>query len=81
MMARVRSIEMGAGNIQAHRTEVDCQVLTLSDGRLTTLIQLDTFGSDERAMPGKKSQTMQFDRQQARQLWEILGREFGFASE
>jgi len=39
---------------------------------------LDTHGSNDREIPGKVSQTLQFDETSARALWEILGREFGF---
>jgi len=42
------------------------------------LLQVDTHGSADRQIPGKVSQTLQFDEQRARQLWEILGSEFGF---
>lgn len=45
------------------------------DGRV--LIQIDTFGTDDRKFPGKKSQTLQFDRQGAEALFEILKLEFG----
>jgi hypothetical protein len=44
------------------------------------LLQIDTYGSDVRQMPGKVSQTLQFDEARARQLWEVLGREFGFGA-
>jgi hypothetical protein len=44
------------------------------------LIQIDTQGSETRQLPGKVSQTLQFDAVRARQLWEVLGKEFGFRS-
>ncbi|WP_269714632.1 hypothetical protein [Caulobacter sp. NIBR2454] len=47
------------------------------DGQ-TPLLQIDTYGSDERAFPGKLSQTFQLDRQSAFELWNVLGREFDF---
>ncbi|MCF1448920.1 methionyl-tRNA formyltransferase [Agrobacterium vitis] len=46
------------------------------DDRL--LLQIDTYGSVERQIPGKKSQTIQFDRNSAEQLFSILKDEFGF---
>ncbi|MEO1492003.1 MAG: methionyl-tRNA formyltransferase [Pseudomonadota bacterium] len=46
------------------------------DGR--RLLQIDSFGTTEREMPGKKSQTLQFDDETASQLFAILKREFGF---
>jgi len=44
------------------------------DGRM--FIQIDTYGRDERQIPGKKSQTVQLDRTGAQALYTILKREF-----
>lgn len=43
-------------------------------------LQIDTFGSEDRKQPGKQSQTLQLTEASARELWTILGREFGFSS-
>lgn len=48
------------------------------DGR--SFLQLDTYGSKARQDPGKQSQTLQFTEDSARELWAMLGREFGFSS-
>jgi hypothetical protein len=40
------------------------------------LLQLDTFGSDERQIPGKQSQTLQLTVETARELMRILRDEF-----
>lgn len=71
-MARVRSLEKGAGNARMHPTEVDChyQVLDGSDGR--RYVQLTTFGSDQRKSGPKSSQTFQFDEAGAEALIGIL---------
>jgi hypothetical protein len=42
------------------------------------VLQIDTYGSLERKIPGKKSQTIQFDRISAEQLFKILKDEFLF---
>jgi hypothetical protein len=42
------------------------------------LLQIDTYGSLDREIPGKKSQTIQMDRESAEQLFLILKSEFGF---
>ena len=39
-------------------------------------LQIDTYGSRDRAIPGKKSQSIQFDDDSVRQLKAILDREF-----
>lgn len=42
------------------------------------IVQIDTYGSPDREIPGKKSQTLQLDREGGERLFEILKREFGF---
>lgn len=44
------------------------------DGR--QLLQLDTYGSAERKIQGKQSQSIQLDRRSAQTLVEILARAF-----
>ena len=44
------------------------------DGRV--LLQIDSYGTEDREMPGKKSQTFQLDREGATALFGILKREF-----
>jgi len=43
------------------------------------LLQLSTYGSEEREIPGKTSQTLQFTRESAAQLFRILKEEFKFS--
>ena len=40
------------------------------------LLQIDSYGRESREKPGKKSQTIQLDRQGASELFAILRREF-----
>lgn len=42
------------------------------------IVQIDTYGSVDREIPGKKSQTIQLDREGAENLYLILRNEFGF---
>ena len=44
------------------------------DGRV--LLQIDSYGRETREVPGKKSQTIQLDREGATALFNILRREF-----
>ncbi|MCB1482249.1 MAG: methionyl-tRNA formyltransferase [Rhodobiaceae bacterium] len=44
-----------------------------------TLLQIDSYGSKARKIPGKKSQTFQLDEQGASALFQILKKEFGFS--
>lgn len=64
--------------IQPTRVECHYAVFEFDAGR--KLIQLDTFGSAVRKKPGKQSQTLQLDELQAKRLWLLLGKEFGFGS-
>jgi hypothetical protein len=47
-----------------------------NDGRV--FVQIDSYGRDERAIPGKKSQTIQLDREGASALYTILKQAFNF---
>ena len=47
-----------------------------NDGRV--FVQIDSYGRDERQIPGKKSQTIQLDKQGAAELCKILKRAFHF---
>lgn len=60
------------------RTTVECKYFVLSENGKASLLQLDTYGSSERETPGKQSQTIQLTRKSALDLWELLGKEFGF---
>ena len=54
---------------------VECGYSLFSrDGQ--TYLQLDTYGSQERAIPGKTSQSLQLDRSAARQLKNLLEASF-----
>jgi hypothetical protein len=44
------------------------------DGR--KLMQIDSYGRESRQIPGKKSQTIQLDKEGATALFKILQREF-----
>lgn len=60
-----------------HKTDVTGFFGTFEhDGR--RMVQIDTHGSSDRAVPGKLSQTIQLDEKSARELWEILGSHFSF---
>lgn len=62
------------GNSQRH-SECACEWrLSHRDGVL--VVQLDSYGSEVRKFRGKLSQTLQFDREQALALIEVLGRAF-----
>jgi hypothetical protein len=58
-----------------HPTRVDCEWFAFErDGK--RLLQLDTYGSDERKDKGTVSQTLQLDETTARELLRILRKAF-----
>ncbi len=48
----------------------------VNDERGRKYLQIDTYGSADREMPGKISQSLQFSPESIKQLKEILSREF-----
>lgn len=74
-MARVRSMRVADDPVRRDPTEVDCEFATVNDGE-AILISLRTFGSDKRMSGPKVSQSMQFDREHALRLAELITRTF-----
>ena len=77
-MAWVTSIEqkVGSGKIQPTRLSAIAKVFETEPG--TKIVQLDTFGSADRQMPGKQSQTLQLGQEAAEQLFRILKETYDF---
>jgi hypothetical protein len=75
-MALIRSFEMKTREPSGlHPTRVDCEWSVFErDGQ--RLLQLDTYGSDERRDKGTVSQTLQLDTAAATELRRILRRAF-----
>src|SRR5262249_55470077 len=65
----------GAGNRGRVHGEVECGYTAFETGGKTYL-QLDTYGSNERAIPGKVSQSIQLDEEAATQLKHLLEQTF-----
>jgi hypothetical protein len=61
-----------------HRTHLVARymVAEVEGGRL---FQINSYGSDDRQIPGKLSQTLQFTEDSAHQLYRALKAEFGFS--
>ena len=71
-MAWVVAVEKkeGAGKLQP--TQVVAYAKVFHTEGATPVLQLDTFGSEDRQSPGKQSQTLQFGREAAEQLHRLL---------
>lgn len=78
-MAVIRSFEPGHQTVKHHKTAVDCyyQKVIGDDGSVN--LHLTTFGSDDRAVPGKSSQSLQLNEASARDLIGIIEATFGRA--
>jgi hypothetical protein len=73
LIAKFVRRDVGKGAIQP--TSVDC-FFHVFDVNGATILQLDTHGSAERKEPGKQSQTLQLNRDSARQLVDVIRRAF-----
>jgi len=74
-MALVRTFTRKHMDRNSLHEEIEASYTTFErDGRV--FIQIDTYGRETREIPGKKSQTIQLDREGAIALFNILKREF-----
>jgi hypothetical protein len=74
-MAIIKKMERIELERDSRHTEVDCTYSVLeSEGK--KLLQIDTYGSKIRKIPGKKSQSLRFSPEAIRQLKEILKKNF-----
>ena len=74
-MALLRDFNAVTKESQGPHAVVECGYSTFSAGG-ETYLQLDTYGSPERSIPGKISQSIQLDRDSAAKLKQILARTF-----
>lgn len=51
---------------------------TVFDEKGKKYIQIDTYGKSGRVIPGKISQSIQFDRDTAKYLFKLFVKEYGF---
>jgi hypothetical protein len=75
-MAIVRRLECLALEKDSPHTEVDCTYSILHDDRGHGFLQIDTYGSKSRQIPGKKSQSIRFAPEAIKQLKELLATHF-----
>jgi hypothetical protein len=62
--------------IEARHTETDCTYTIVRDDRGVAFLQIDTYGSRNRQIAGKKSQSIRFAPEAIRELKQILDRHF-----
>ena len=77
-MRLITKIESTAGTGKLQPTQVVAHVKIFSTEGGAPIVQMDTRGSAEREMPEKQSQTVQFERETARKLYQIFKDTYGF---
>ena len=78
-MAWIASIERKGGHGKLQPTEVIAYVKVFQTDDRTSIVQIDTYGSSEREMPNKQSQTLQLGRETAKQLYDLLNETYNFS--
>jgi hypothetical protein len=75
-MALVKKLKETTLDRDVPHREVECTYCVIHDDNGLKYLQLDTYGSAERQMPGKKSQSLRLSPQAIKQLREILSNRF-----
>ena len=75
-MAIVRHLERQQLDVESKHTETECTYSIVKDSHGKTYLQIDTYGSKERKIAGKKSQSIRFAPEAIRELKAILTSEF-----
>jgi len=75
-MALVRKLEKVSLQVEKVHGEVNCTYTAFRAADGKAYFQIDTYGSPERKLKGKKSQTVQLDEGAAKQLIALLKSEF-----
>ena len=76
-MAFVESIAQDNRPFRSLHKTADCRY-TVGRNHGQRILQLNSYGSPDREVPGQPSQILQFDEKSARQLFDIFKAEFGF---
>ncbi len=75
-MAIVRHLEEHPLHVEAKHTETECTYSLVKDSDGNKYLQIDTYGSAERKIEGKKSQSIRFSPEAVAELRVIIGRHF-----
>ena len=76
-MALVRRMERTTLKFESVHGEVDCTYTVFHGEDGKRYFQVDTYGSPDRKLKGKKSQSLQFDEDSARELMALIKAELG----
>ena len=71
-MALVDSLKLGFKDKEQIHQRTECSYFIITDRLGKKILQIDTYGSENRAIPGKVSQSIQFSSHALQQLKEII---------
>ena len=71
-MAIVRRLEPRTIHSASRHTETECTYSIVRDSSGAAYLQIDTYGSSERKITGKQSQSIRFSKEAVLQLNEIV---------
>ncbi len=71
-MALIKNLTKGYKDRESIHNETSCSYYIVTDGNCNKYLQIDTYGSEDRAIPGKVSQSVQFSPEAIKQLKNIL---------
>lgn len=71
-MAIITELKRRVLEKETRHTETECTYSIIQESDGAKLLQLDTYGSESRQIPGKVSQTIRFSPQGLKQLKQIL---------
>lgn len=75
-MAVVRRMEHMSLDKDSPHTDVECTYSIVTDDQGHRYLQIDTYGSTTRKIPGKKSQSIRFSPEAIEQLKSLLREHF-----
>ncbi len=75
-MAIVRELCLRVLEKDSPHTEAECTYSIVEESSGTKMLQIDTYGSQHRRVPGKMSQSIRFSPEALKQLREILRKHF-----
>ena len=75
-MAIVRKLDPIKLDRESRHSEVDCTYSVIEDEKGDKYLQIDTYGSKTRKIPGKKSQSIRFSPDAIKELKMILKQNF-----
>jgi hypothetical protein len=75
-MAIVRKLEPITLEVDTTHTEATCTYSIILNKAGEKYLQIDTYGSKKRKIPGKKSQSIRFSPEAIKQLKSIIAKEY-----